>query len=122
MSIEYDKTVTISVNVGDFASAKRFYGEVLGLPLLYEVAEIGWAEFESSASGTTIGINLVETDEDKGGVVPTFGVKDIDAARKQLEAAGVQFDGETVEIEGMVKLANFVDPFENRLCLAQSLT
>ena len=50
-----------------------------------------------------------------------FGVADIDAARVELEAKGVVFDGDTRELPGMVKLATFFDPDGNRYMLAQSL-
>jgi hypothetical protein len=49
-------------------------------------------------------------------------VADIDVARKHLESKDVRFDGDTYEIEGMVKLATFYDPDGNSFMLAQSLT
>ncbi len=45
---------------------------------------------------------------------------DIDVARKHLESHGVRFDGDTREIEGMVKLATFYDPDGNSFMLAES--
>jgi CreA protein len=57
-----------------------------------------------------------------GSTTPTFGVLDIDAARRYLESKDVRFDGETYEIEGMVKLCTFYDPDGNSYMLAQSLT
>ena len=51
-----------------------------------------------------------------------FGVADIDAARQSLESAGVEFDGDTEVIEGMVKTATFYDPDGNALMLAEDLT
>ena len=53
---------------------------------------------------------------------PSAGVKDIAAARSVLEARGVEFDGETAEIPGLVKLASFRDPDGNALMLAESLS
>jgi predicted enzyme related to lactoylglutathione lyase len=52
---------------------------------------------------------------------PTFGVKDIEHARSQLEGNGVRFDGDTIEIPEMVKLATFFDPDGNSLMLYQTL-
>jgi CreA protein len=49
-------------------------------------------------------------------------VLDIEAARKYLESKDVRFDGDTYEIEGMVKLCTFYDPDGNSYMLAQSLT
>ena len=50
-----------------------------------------------------------------------FGVNDISSSRSELEDKGVSFDGETVEIPGMVKLATFFDPDGNAYMLAESL-
>ena len=53
--------------------------------------------------------------------MPTFAVKDIDAARKHLESLGTKFDGDTYAIEDMVKLATFYDLDGNAWMLAQTL-
>ena len=53
--------------------------------------------------------------------MPTFSVRDIDAARSHLESLGTKFDGDTYEIDGMVKLATFYDPDGNAWMLAQQL-
>jgi CreA protein len=57
----------------------------------------------------------------QGGATVTFGVADIDAARAWLEAHDTRFDGETRDIEGMVRLATLYDPDGNTLMLAQRL-
>jgi hypothetical protein len=51
----------------------------------------------------------------------TWGVKDIDAARKVLESKKVRFDGPTQEIPGMVKLATFFDPDGNPMMFYQDM-
>ena len=38
-----------------------------------------------------------------------------------FEGRGVRFEGDTIEYEGMVRLAAFFDPDGNRLMLAQNL-
>jgi catechol 2,3-dioxygenase-like lactoylglutathione lyase family enzyme len=43
-------------------------------------------------------------------------VDDVEAARKELEAKGVQFDGETFD-SGVCHMANFTDPDGNVLTL-----
>ena len=53
--------------------------------------------------------------------MPTFTVKDIEAARAHLESLDTRFDGDTYEIDGMVKLATFYDPDGNAWMLAQRL-
>ena len=121
MAIDYDGTLTLSIQVSDWDAAKAWYRDVLELTLQYEVPEIGWCEFETGAAGTTIGLTRVDAAAPGTGVTPTLGVADVDAARAALESRGVAFDGDTVTIEGMVKLAEFSDPDGNPLCLAQTL-
>ena len=43
------------------------------------------------------------------------------AARAELGAKGVVFEGDTIELPGMVKLATFLDSDCNRYMFAQSL-
>ena len=121
MAIDYDQSMTISVQVTDWERAKQWYQETLELKLQYEVPEIGWCELETGVPGTTIGLNRVDAISHGDSVIPTMGVKDLDAVRAALEAKRVEFLGDTVTIEGMVKLANFHDPDGNNLCLAQTL-
>ena len=86
------------------------------------MAEAGWAEVSTPAEGVSIGLDQTDSDvEGSGGSVPVFGVVDIEAARAELEAKGVKFAGDTVELPGMVKLATFFDPDGNRYMFAQSL-
>jgi catechol 2,3-dioxygenase-like lactoylglutathione lyase family enzyme len=67
------------------------------------------------------GIGQSEEVEEGGGATLTFTVMDIDAARAYLEGEGVRFDGETHQVEDMVKLCTFYDPDGNALMLAQQL-
>jgi catechol 2,3-dioxygenase-like lactoylglutathione lyase family enzyme len=116
----YDEQLVISVNVSDFERSLAWYREVLGFELLYKLDQFGWGEVTTPWAGVTIGISQTE-EQRAGGTVPTFGVTDIDAARRHLESHDVRFDGDTYEIEGMVKLATFYDPDGNAFMLAQSL-
>lgn len=117
----FDGGLTLSFQVKDRKRSIAWYQDVLGLALLYDVAEIGWCELATEVKGVNVGLSEVESPK-TGGPVPTFGVKDIDAARKQMETKKVRFDGATREIPGMVKLATFFDPDGNALMLYQSLS
>jgi len=91
-----------------------------GLELVYKLDQHGWCEMATATKHVTIGLG--QTEELKaGGTTPTFGVVDIDAARKHLESKDVRFDGDTYEIEGMVRLAMFYDPDGNSYMLAETL-
>ena len=117
---EYNENLVISVGVSDMEKAIEWYGDVLGLELVYKLEQFGWCEMATATKHVTIGLG--QTEEQKaGGTTPTFGVMDIDAARKHLESKDVRFDGDTYEIEGMVRLAMFYDPDGNSFMLAESL-
>ena len=118
---DYSHNLTISVNVSDLEKAIEWYNDVLGLELVYKLDQHGWCEMATATKHVTIGLGQTE-EQVTGGTTPTFGVMDIDAARKHLESKDVRFDGDTYEIEGMVKLCMFYDPDGNSYMLAQSLT
>ncbi|MFO0893614.1 MAG: VOC family protein [Phycisphaerales bacterium] len=117
----YDGGLTIALEVSDRKRSIAFYRDVLGFTLLYDVEEIGWCELATEVARVNVGLSQVERPKVGAGPVPTFGVKDIDAARRRLEGAGVRFDGKTREYPGMVRLATFFDPDGNALMLYQSL-
>jgi predicted enzyme related to lactoylglutathione lyase len=71
--------------------------------------------------GVTIGLGDAE-EVKPASTMPVFGVADFDASRTALEQAGVKFDGDTIEVEGMVKVAAFFDPDGNALMIAQDLS
>jgi catechol 2,3-dioxygenase-like lactoylglutathione lyase family enzyme len=116
----YDRQFVISVNVSSFESAVEWYREALGFEVVYRLDEYGWGEVRTPWNGVTIGLSQTE-ELQHGGTVPTFGVKDIAAARAHLESLGTKFDGDTYEISGMVKLATFYDPDGNAWMLAEAL-
>ncbi|MEZ6243899.1 MAG: VOC family protein [Phycisphaerales bacterium] len=119
--LAYTGGLTLATQVADLAKALAWYNDALGFPTLYKVDDIGWGEVKTEVEGVNIGLSQVESPKVGAGPVPTFGVEDIDAARKRLESKGVKFDGETRTIPGMVKLATFYDPDGNALMLYQSL-
>jgi predicted enzyme related to lactoylglutathione lyase len=120
---DYNGDLTLAFQVKDRKASIDWYGKFLGFQLMYDVAEIGWCEMATPVEGgkVSVGFSEVETPKVGQGPVPTFGVRDIDVARKHLEGGGVRFDGETIEIPGMVKLATFFDPDGNTLMFSQTL-
>ena len=105
--------------VDDFESAKKFYGQVLGLQKTFEAQE--WAEFAGAEGQESIGIAANPRAGKEPGATVVLDVNDIERERKRLESAGVKFEGKTEEIHGIVRLATFRDPHGNRLQLAQAL-
>lgn len=118
---EYQGDITLSCSVTDLDASIAWFQEMLGFELLFRVDEQGWAEMSSPAKDVSIGLGVNETVDGRGGTTPVFGVADVVAARTELQAKGVRFDGDIVEIPGMVKLATFFDPDGNSYMFAESL-
>jgi CreA protein len=118
---EYDGRLVCAVNVSDLGKALDWYRDMLGFQTKYKLEDYGWAEIETPVAGFSIGLGQVEDLSGQGAITPTFGVRDIEAARTYLEGNGVRFDGETSEVPGMVRLATFYDPDGNPWMLAQRL-
>ena len=120
MSMGFVGSLTISTQVSDLAAALAWYQEMLGSDVIYKVGEMGWAEVTSPVEKVAIGLSQVEKPKTTG-CVPVWEVGDIDAARARLESKDVRFDGDTITIPGLVKLATFFDPDGNAWMLSQTL-
>jgi predicted enzyme related to lactoylglutathione lyase len=122
--LRYDGGLTCALQVSNLARSIGWYQDVLGFTLLYKVDEIGWAELATEVNRVNVGLSEVEAANIKPGkanAIMTFGVVDIAHARGALEKKDVRFDGPTMTIEGMVKLATFFDPDGNALMFFQDL-
>jgi catechol 2,3-dioxygenase-like lactoylglutathione lyase family enzyme len=117
---DYKGDITLSCSVTNLDESLAWFSEMLGFELVFRADEAGWAEVASPTADVTIGLGQNEAVNGGGGTTPVFGVVDIAAARAELEGKGVRFDGETVEIPGMVKLATFFDPDGNAYMFAES--
>jgi catechol 2,3-dioxygenase-like lactoylglutathione lyase family enzyme len=120
-AIGYDGGLTCSMQVTNLAKSIKWYTDVLGFTLLYKIDDMAWAEMATEMANVRLGLGQVEKITGRGNCKLTFGVKDLDAARKFLESKGVEFEGPTLVIEGMVKLATFFDPDQNVSMFYQDL-
>ena len=118
----FDGGLTCALQVASLDRAVDWYQDVLGFKLVYRIDEMAWCELKTEVPGVNVGLSQVETVESGGGATLTFGVKDVDTARKKLEEHDVPFDGDTVTIDGMVKLATFFDPDGNTLMFYEDLS
>ncbi len=121
-ALNFDKGLTLSFQVKDRKASAAWYQKMLGFTFLYDVEHIGWCELATETPGVNIGLSQVESPKMGGGAVPTFGVVNLDAARAALEKQGVKFDGKTMTIPEMVKLATFFDLDGNAMMLFQDLS
>jgi predicted enzyme related to lactoylglutathione lyase len=105
--IEVERVDFVSVPTRDTAQARRFYGDLLGLPESTTPEDV-YAEFETS----NVTLGTWEPEKDGLPFAPTAGialrVADVEAARRELEVAGVQFSGETVDT-GVCQMAFCTD-------------
>lgn len=118
--IEYADGMTLSMPVSDLDRAIDWYQKILGFELQYRLDDIGWCEMVSPVANVNVGLSVVET-PNPGGATPTFGVKDIAAAKSALEAKDVRIDGDVISIENMVSLLTFYDADDNALMFFELL-
>jgi catechol 2,3-dioxygenase-like lactoylglutathione lyase family enzyme len=115
MPITVERVDFISVPTRDLPAARRFYVETLGLALDRDTP----AGVEVTAGQVTLGIWEPERMGRPFSPAPNeiaLRVPDVAAARAELEAGGVAFDGETFDT-GVCHMAFFHDPDGNALML-----
>jgi catechol 2,3-dioxygenase-like lactoylglutathione lyase family enzyme len=113
--VNVERVDFVSVLTQDIARAKRFYTEVLGLPIESE----GEHDIEFTCGQVTLDVFDPSSIGQPFAVSPAgfaLRVEDVDAARSELEAKGVEFDGDTIETS-VCKQAWFKDPDGNALML-----
>jgi len=116
--------ITLSwIVVKDLKEAIKFYSEVIGLEVVCEVPEFGWAELKGS-EGSRLGI-AQENDKEqiKAGqnAIMAIKVNDIMQARDTLLKKGAKLLGDVQEVPGHVKLQTFADSDGNVMQLAQEI-
>jgi predicted enzyme related to lactoylglutathione lyase len=104
--------------VKDLDAAKRFYCDVLGLKKTFEMD--GWCEFSHAEGAAAIGLSAMN-EPGEGGATVVLRVDDLDGSSKELGKKGVKFEGDVLEVPGVVKIATFRDPWGNKLQLCQVL-
>lgn len=105
----------VSVLTQDIARAKQFYAETLGLPIETE----GKSDMEFTLGQVTLDVFDPSSVGQEFAPSPAgiaIRVPDVAAARAELEAKGVRFDGEIVDT-GVCHFAFFKDPDGNKLML-----
>jgi catechol 2,3-dioxygenase-like lactoylglutathione lyase family enzyme len=111
-----ERTDFISVPVTDMERSKSFYGDTLGLP---QVSDGGFPEYQL---GENVSLYLLSLEAIGGKFTAPhtagFGMRvpDVAETRKELEAKGVEFHGDTLDT-GVCHMAFFRDPDGNELVL-----
>ena len=105
-----------AVPVTDIERSKRFYGETLGLP---QTGDGGFPEFKLGDNGFLYLLTLESIGARFRGPHDAgfaLRVADVHEARRELEAKGVQFNGDVLDT-GVCHMAFFRDPDGNALML-----
>ena len=118
--MQVERVDFVSFLTQDIARARRFYAETLGLEIESEAEN----DMELRAGQVTLDIF------DPASIAQPFApspaglalrVADVAAARAELEAKGVEFEGETIDT-GVCHMAHFGDPDGNALMLHRRYT
>jgi catechol 2,3-dioxygenase-like lactoylglutathione lyase family enzyme len=113
--MQVERVDFVSFLTQDIPRAKRFYSETLGL----EIETEGENDMEFRAGQVTLDIFDPSSIGQPFAPSPAglaLRVPDVDAARAELEAKGVTFDGETIQTS-VCRQAWFKDPDGNALML-----
>jgi predicted enzyme related to lactoylglutathione lyase len=105
----------VCIPTRNYEEAKKFYGEVLGLPFAKQWGNLPAGEFETGS----LTLALMQTDafgiDFQPHKVPiALHVEDFDAAKAELESRGVEFVRDTID-SGVCYQAIFEDPDGNTL-------
>jgi catechol 2,3-dioxygenase-like lactoylglutathione lyase family enzyme len=113
--MEVERVDFVSFLTQDLGRAKRFYTEVLGLRLEGE----GESNMELTCGQVTLDIFDPSSVGQPFAPSPdglSLRVGDVTAARSELEAKGIEFDGEILDT-GVCHMSFFKDPDGNALML-----
>jgi catechol 2,3-dioxygenase-like lactoylglutathione lyase family enzyme len=113
--MDVERVDFVSLLTQDIPRAKHFYSEVIGL----EIETEGESDMEFSCGQVTLDIFDPSSVGQEFAPSPAglaLRVPDVDAARAELEAKGVVFDGDTIETS-VCRQAWFKDPDGNSLIL-----
>ena len=113
--MQVERVDFVSFLTQDIARAKRFYAETIGL----EIETEGEHDLEFRAGQVTLDVFDPSSIGQPFAPSPAglaLRVPDVEAARAELEAKGVEFDGDTRDT-GVCHMAFFRDPDGNALML-----
>ncbi len=114
--MEVQRTDFVSVPVTDLERSTAFYRDTLGLE---QIGHGAWPEFQL---GENVSLYLLDPtnvgQEFRGPHTASIALRvpDVEGARRELEAKGVEFRGETFDT-GVCHMAFFHDPDGNALML-----
>jgi methylmalonyl-CoA/ethylmalonyl-CoA epimerase len=117
VAVRVNEVMQISLTVNDLAQAKHFYGDVLGMPFLFDAGNMAFFQ----CGGVRLLIGAGETKPT--GTLVYFRVQDLQATHASLRGQGVEFSQEPHMVARMpdhdLWLAFIRDPSGNVLGLME---
>lgn len=105
----------VTVPCRDLAESVAFY-RALGLRQIVSNPP-DYARFECPSGDATFSLHRVAEIRGDGGIVVYFEIDDLDAAVRELAAAGIRFDSEPRDQPWLWREAYLRDPAGNLICL-----
>jgi lactoylglutathione lyase len=115
------KLCIVRIFVADWQASLDFYSKVLGMSVLFENAEMGWAELDTGAAH--LALERIDPDNSEAAnllgrfVAASLEVEEIDRVYEAFMEAGVVFLGPPEKQAWGGTLAHFQDPDGNVLTL-----
>lgn len=111
----YDsKSVYISHWIRDYKVSKKFYNEVLELPINMEIPQAGWYEFKLPVKGSFLGLSQYREGEFKIADSLNISIKDVEGVKATLESKGVS-TSDITDYPDMISMISIKDPDENHI-------
>lgn len=110
--------------VKDLKQAVKFYIDTVGLKLMEQHEEFGWAELQGHEEGARLGLaqaNMENNIKPGQNAVVTFTVENLEKAIDDLKKKGCKCLGDVQEVPGHVKLQLAIDNDGNHFQLVQLL-
>ena len=112
------------ISVSDVKKSKQFFTEVVGLKVTSSAEEYGWFELAGHEDGASLGVGECKQPSPVmpgQNAVVTMTVENVEKAKAAMEAKGVIFIGDIIEVPGHVKMVFFADPDGNKFQLVENL-
>jgi predicted enzyme related to lactoylglutathione lyase len=109
---------TVLYKVSDLAKAKAWYSETFGITPYFD--EPFYVGFEVGGYELGLDPDMSHQRPGPGGSVAYWGVRDLAATLKQLEARHVEVISPLQDVGDEIKVATLSDPFGNRIGLIEN--
>ncbi len=109
-------SVYTSYLIRDYAKSKRFYHDILELPINLEIPEAGWYEFMLPVEGAFLGLSQYREEQGEFQTANSLNisVKNIKTVKETLETKGLH-TSDIFDLPDMISMITVQDPDENNI-------